>query len=93
MSRVSTQPDHGSDAAVFADARKRLDDCRTIPGTVRVHVDSRFVTLTGSVQFPSERFEAEEVIKPALAGRRLINYIVVNPIRSPEGFEAPNVKD
>ena len=35
-----------SDAAVFADARKRLDDSPTVPGTVRVHVDSDTVTLT-----------------------------------------------
>jgi len=74
---------------VFADARKRLDDCPTIPSTVRVHVDDRHVTLTGNVQHPSQRSEAEQAVRPAIGDRRLENRVTVTPIPSPEGFEAP----
>jgi osmotically-inducible protein OsmY len=89
MNTTSTRGTHRSDAEVFADARKRLDDCPTIPGTVRVHVDERHVTLTGNVQHPSERIEAEQAVRPAIGDRRLENHITVTPLRSPQGFEAP----
>jgi osmotically-inducible protein OsmY len=66
-----------SDAAVFAAARKRLDECPTVPGTVRVHVEGDLVTLTGTVQHAAQRMDAEHVVQPVIDERRLVNNIVV----------------
>jgi osmotically-inducible protein OsmY len=73
-----------SSAAVFAAARKRLDDSPTVPGTVRVHVEDGVVTLTGSVQQPSQRSEAEQLVRPVIGDRHLLNNIVV--ISAAEGL-------
>lgn len=87
---IGTHAEAGSDAAVFADARKRLDDSPTVPGTVRVHVDDGHVTLTGSVQHPSQRAEAEHVVRPIIGGRRLVNNIVVMDGTVTQMFDAPD---
>ena len=79
-----------SDAAVFGDARKRLDDSPTVPGTVRVHVDSDTVTLTGSVQHPSQRAEAERVVGAIIGSRRLVNNILVMDGTLTRMFDAPD---
>ena len=78
-----------SDAVVFAKARKGLDDCPTVPGTVRVHVEDGIVTLTGSVQRLSQRADAERVVRPVIAGRRLVNNILVMPPAT-ETLDAPD---
>jgi osmotically-inducible protein OsmY len=69
-----------SDSVVFAAARKRLDECPAVPGTVRVHVEDGVVTLTGSAQQPAQRIEAERVVRPVIGERRLINNIIVLPL-------------
>lgn len=79
----------GTDAWVFADARKALDDSPTVPGTVRVHVDDGTVTLTGSVQRPSQRADAEHVVGPVIGDRRLVNNIIIMPPAT-KGFDAPD---
>ena len=78
-----------NDAVVFAKARKGLDDCPTVPGTVRVHVDDGIVTLTGGVQRLSQRADAERAVRPVIAGRRLVNNIVVMPPAT-EASDAPD---
>jgi osmotically-inducible protein OsmY len=75
---AKTIGDRGS-AAVFAAARKRLDDSPTVPGTVRVHVEDGVVTLTGSVPQSSQRSEAEQLVRPVIGDRHLLNNIVVIP--------------
>ena len=87
MSSNPTQAAERSDAAVFGAARKALDDCPTVPGTVRVHVEDGTVTLTGSVQRPSQRSDAESVVRPTIGGRRLLNKITVAEVPSVEDFE------
>lgn len=72
-----------SDAAVFADARKHLDDCSTVPSTVHVHVEDGLVSLTGSVLRPSQRTDAENTVRPLIGKRRLLNKITV--IQVPSG--------
>ena len=83
------QTSQPSDAAVFGAARKALDDCPTVPGTVRVHVADGLVTLTGGVQRPSQRADAEGVVRPLIGHRQLVNHIVVVPPATEE-FEAPD---
>jgi hypothetical protein len=78
-----------SDAAAFAAARKRLDDCPTVPGTVRGHVEGDRVTLTGTVQHASHRADAEHVVRPVIETRHLVNNIVVVAPAALE-FEAPS---
>jgi osmotically-inducible protein OsmY len=79
--------DPGS-AAVFAAARKRLDDSPTVPGTVRVHVEDGVVTLTGSVQQASQRSEAEHLVRPVIGDRHLLNNIVViSPAKGLRGLD------
>ncbi|HEY7187571.1 MAG TPA: BON domain-containing protein [Vicinamibacterales bacterium] len=77
MRSIRTQQDERSDAAVFVDARKHLDDAPTVPSTVHVHVEDGLVTLTGSVPRSSQRTDAEETVRPLLGGRRLLNKITV----------------
>ena len=77
MSTTSTRATTHSDAAAFGEARKALDDSPTVPGTVRVHVEDGIVTLTGTVQRPSQRAEAEYAVQPAIGKRRLVNHITV----------------
>ena len=78
-----------SDAAVFAAARKGLDNCPAVPGTVRVHVADDLVTLTGSVKRLSQRADAEHVVRPVIGDRRLLNNITV--IQAADDlFDAPD---
>jgi osmotically-inducible protein OsmY len=79
MTGKTTRAIEDDSAAVFAGARKRLDNCPTVPGTVRVHVEDGTVTLTGTVPLPSQRAEAERVVQPVIGHRRLLNKITVAP--------------
>ena len=90
MNGRTTWDAHDTDAAVFAEARKALDRCPTVPSTVRVHVDDGIVTLTGSVQRPSERADAESAVRPAIGNRRLMNNIIIARAPGTEGFDAPD---
>jgi osmotically-inducible protein OsmY len=90
MSGNTSHAANRSDAAIFAEARKGLDNCPTVPGTVRVHVEDGLVTLTGSVQRPSQRTDAEHVVRPVIGGRHLVNNITVIPAPSTEWFDAPD---
>lgn len=66
-----------NDAATFAAARKCLDECSTVPGTVRVHVAEGVVTLTGAVERPAQRTDAERAVRSVIGSRRLLNNIIV----------------
>lgn len=77
MNRSASEAANPGDAAVFADARRALDYCPTIPETIRVHVGNDVVVLTGSVRQPSQRAEAERVVRPVIGDRRLLNNIIV----------------
>lgn len=77
-----------SDAEVFAEARQRLDNCPTVPGTVRVHVADGTVTLTGSVRHPSHRADAEDTVRPVIGTRHLVNTITVMGAPRAEDFDA-----
>jgi len=79
-----------SDPNIFAAARKALDDHPSIPQEVRVHVNHGTVTLTGSVRWPQERSEAEDVVRGVDGVLRVVNNIIAAHLASPEGFEAPN---
>ena len=81
---------HRSDPDVFSAVRKALDDHPSVPQEVRVHVDRGTVTLTGSVRWPQERSEAEDVVRRVDGVLRVVNNIIAAHIANPEGFEAPN---
>src|SRR5512138_1811071 len=87
MNGKSTSVAERNGAAVFGQARKALDDCPTVPGTVRVHVEDGVVILTGSVQRQCQRADAERVVRPAIGERRLLNKIIVAEVPSPEGID------
>lgn len=87
---MPTRTTHRSDADIFADARKALDERPTVPQGVHVHVNSGTVTLTGSVRLPFERADAEEAVRTIGGIRRLVNDITVTQIPDPAGFEAPD---
>jgi osmotically-inducible protein OsmY len=78
-----------SDAEIFADARKALDQRPTVLQGVHVHVDRGVVTLTGSVRQPFERADAEEAVRPVEGIRRLVNDIIVTHAPTPAGFDGP----
>jgi osmotically-inducible protein OsmY len=77
MARMRARKEERSDAAVFADARKHLDDCPTVPSNVHVHVEDGLVTLTGTVPRASQRTDAEHTVRPLIGDRRLLNKITV----------------
>jgi len=79
-----------SDPDIFSAARKALDDHPSVPQEVRVHVDRGTVTLTGSVRWPQERSEAEDVVRRVDGVLRVVNNIIVAHIANPEGVEAPD---
>jgi osmotically-inducible protein OsmY len=78
------------DAEIFADARKALDRCPTVPQGVHVHVHRGMVTLTGSVQRPLERSDAEAAVRSVEGILDLRNDITVTQVPNPEGLEAPD---
>ena len=80
---ASHMPDT-NDAAAFAAARKRLDETPEVPGTVRVHVVNDVVTLTGTVERPSQRADAERAIRPVIGSRRVLNNVTVITDRAPD---------
>ena len=80
MAGMRPQKEDRNDAAVFADARRHLDDCPTVPSTVHVHVEDGLVSLTGSVQRPSQRTAAENTVRPLIGSRRLLNKITVTQV-------------
>ena len=82
MSRATT---NRSDAEIFADARKALDQRPTVPPGVHIHVDRGTVTLTGSVRQPFERADADQAVRTVEGVRSLVNDIIVT--------EAPNPND
>jgi osmotically-inducible protein OsmY len=82
MASIKAQREERSDAAVFADARKQLDDCPTVPSTVHVHVEDGLVTLTGTVPRASQRTDAEDTVRPLIGERRLLNKITVTEVPS-----------
>lgn len=90
MSGTEARPTQSSDAAVFARARSALDRCPTVPSTVHVHVSDGVVTLTGSVQRPAERGDAEHAVRPVIGTRRLMNNITVTQPPGFDGFEPPD---
>ena len=80
MAGMRTEKEERSDAAVFADARKHLDDRPTVPSTVHVHVQDGLVTLTGTVLRASQRTDAEDTVRPLIGERRLLNKITVTTV-------------
>ena len=90
MGGNTSQAAHRSDAAVCAEARRDLDKCPTVQGTARLPVEGGLATLTGSVPRPSQRADAEHVVRPVIGDRRLLNNITVDQDPSREGFERPD---
>ena len=87
MSMNTTQR---SDAEIFGDVRKALDQRPTVPQGVHAHVVRGVVTLTGSVRHPFERAHAEEAARRVEGIRSLVNDIIVTQVPNPQGVEAPD---
>ena len=90
MVRATARTTHRTDAEIFAQARKALDERPSIPATVRVHIDDGTAWLTGTVRLASERVEAEDVVRQVPGVLRIVNKISVTQTASPEGFEPPD---
>jgi osmotically-inducible protein OsmY len=90
---MTARPARRADAEIFAEARHALDSRPTVPEGVRVHVDQGTVTLTGSVQRPSERAEAEQAVRPIEGVQRIMNDIVVTQVPHAVGFEPPDDRE
>jgi osmotically-inducible protein OsmY len=78
-----------TDADIFAEARKALDERPSIPATVRVHMEDGVAWLTGMARRVSERTEAEDVVRQVPGVQRVVNEITVAEPPSAEGFEPP----
>lgn len=87
---MPTNTTRRSDAEIFGDARKALDERPTVPQGVHAHVVRGVVTLTGTVRHPLERAHAEEAVRRVDGIRRLVNEIIVMQVPSPQGVEAPD---
>lgn len=84
MPRTTTQR---SDAEIFADARRVLDQHPTAPQGVHLHVDGGRVTLTGTVRHPFERAEAEDAVRRVKGIRHIVNDILVTQVPNAEGLD------
>jgi osmotically-inducible protein OsmY len=78
------------DAEIFAAAHRALDAHPNVAPDVHVHVEHGYVTLTGQVQWPAEREEAERLVRPLPGVIGVINSIVVAHQPSALGFEPPD---
>lgn len=87
--RTSIERPAGTDAQMFGQIRRALDNNPTVPATVRVHVDHGVITLTGSVRNAAERLTAETVARGVMGVTRIVNEISVAQQPSAEGFERP----
>ena len=79
-----------TDAEIFAQARRALDDRPSIPATVRVHIDDGTAWLTGTARLAAERAEAEVVVRGVPGVQRVVNNVTVARPVNPEGFEPPD---
>ena len=79
-----------SDSEIFSAAKTALDEMPSVSHEVRVHVDHGSVTLTGSVRWPHERSEAEDVVRRVDGVLRIVNEIRVARVVNREGFDAPD---
>ena len=82
-----------TDAEIFAAAHRALDEHPNVSPDVHVHVEHGYVTLTGNVQWPAERDEAERLVRPLPGVLGVINSIVVVHQPSKLGFEPPEPKE
>jgi osmotically-inducible protein OsmY len=89
MARATETTTHRSDAEIFAQARKALDERPSIPATVRVHIDDGTAWLPGTVRLGRERAEAASVVRQIPGVQRIENKIIVVQLANPEEFEPP----
>jgi osmotically-inducible protein OsmY len=80
---------HRTDAEIFAQARRALDESPSLPATVRVHVTNATAWLTGTVRLAAQRTEAEDIVRQVPGVERIVNKIRVTRTARPEGFEPP----
>jgi osmotically-inducible protein OsmY len=90
MARTAESGSRRTDAEIFAQARKSLDDRPSIPATVRVHIEDGVAWLTGMARRMSERAEAEDVVRTVPGIQSVVNKIDVAERPSEEGFEPPD---
>ena len=89
MARQSSPSQRRTDSEIFVDARRALDLRPRVPAGIHVHVERGIATLTGTVRWPAERDEAEDVVRHVDGIQRLVNEIVVSQIPDAEGFGPP----
>lgn len=77
------------DGDLFGAARSALDRCPTVPPSVHVHVAAGTLTLSGTVQFPSERADAEQAVRQVNGVLHVVNKIAVSRVPNATGFDAP----
>jgi osmotically-inducible protein OsmY len=65
------------DLDILTDVRDALDHRFSVPPEVQPHVHRGIVVLTGDVQWPFQRSEAEEAVRRVLGVHRVINEIAV----------------
>jgi osmotically-inducible protein OsmY len=78
-----------TDADIFAEARKALDERPSIPATVHVHIGEGVAWLTGTVRRATERIEAEDVVRHVDGVQRVVNRITVAEPPDEEDFGPP----
>jgi osmotically-inducible protein OsmY len=89
MAHAAAPGHRRSDTEIFAEARKALDDCPSIPATVRVHVEDGVAWLTGMARHAPEAAEAEAVVRQVPGVQRVVNKIALAEATPPQGFEPP----
>jgi osmotically-inducible protein OsmY len=83
---VSARPP--SDATLFVRVRRALDESLRVPATVHVHVNGGTVTLTGSVQWPFQRADADAAAGNVNGVQRVINELVITGTPPESGVKA-----
>jgi osmotically-inducible protein OsmY len=68
-----------TDADIGADVTRALELRSTIPESVRATVSDGHVTLTGTVDSPSQKRDAEEALQHLRGVRNILNHITLAP--------------
>ena len=78
-----------TDSEIFVDARRALDLRSQVPAGIHVHVEHGVATLSGTVQWPAERADAEDAVRQVAGIQRLVNEIAISQIPDAEGIGPP----
>ena len=87
------EPRERTSGDIAADAARALERRAAVPSTVHLVVDRGCVSLTGEVQCPFQRLDAEDAVRHIRGVRAVANHIAVRHADKPSEEVAPESVD